>query len=353
MLRIVRPPGQASGKKNTLTEHDSHPRCQGFTFSNGVCSLRSNVAADANGIGQFVPSATVDSGTAVFPVATTNCTLLASQVTVGVGYNMFCGNSIDGNDLYNDHADSLVSCMGKCSATFNCGAVSFEPAQNRGFRNCYLKQAPALSQPSLVPAMAQGLDTALRLGDPLAGAGSAPLSSAPAASFSVPVATPVVTQMPAASAVSSESIRLTTIVTSVVVGSNTVLATGVFTVAPEPSAAGISSGVVSEPDMRWIAGPIMGGVLVLVLVGLVWFVVRRRRSQGRRTCGLDWLPLPKKRPSGPRMEMDLSPPGSEPSVWSTAGSLSAMQDRGIRVQREILTPKYYSTTRAVRAGEFY
>ncbi|SPQ25493.1 b70aff9a-902b-487a-8f75-5a5b7bcaae2e [Thermothielavioides terrestris] len=69
-----------------------------------------------------------------------NCpTLNGAQQALGTSFTTLCGFIIDGNDISQNYAPTFQDCMGQCASTTGCAALSFDPSQNLGFKNCYLK----------------------------------------------------------------------------------------------------------------------------------------------------------------------------------------------------------------------
>lgn len=114
-----------------------HPKCEAASFDGSKCTLRSNLQPDKQ---RF--SRRSESAIAKFPGASSNCvTLGGSQRALGTRFNTMCGFIINGNDIGQNFAPTFQDCLGQCAATRDCAAVSFDPSQDLGFKNCYLKTA--------------------------------------------------------------------------------------------------------------------------------------------------------------------------------------------------------------------
>ncbi|KAK0744920.1 hypothetical protein B0T21DRAFT_281996, partial [Apiosordaria backusii] len=117
-----------------------HPRCDGASFDGARCALKTRLApVDPR---QFARG--IDSGIASFPEASSNCaTLPTTQTALGTNFQIMCGFIIAGNDISQNFAPTFQDCLGQCAATSGCAAVSFDPSQDLGFKNCYLKTGVA------------------------------------------------------------------------------------------------------------------------------------------------------------------------------------------------------------------
>ncbi|KAK4189487.1 hypothetical protein QBC35DRAFT_142032 [Podospora australis] len=117
-----------------------HPRCDGASYDGSRCTLLSRVQANnGNQFSRF--SRNTDSGIASFPGASSNCATLGQtqRVLDTTNFNIMCGFVIAGSDISQNFAPTFQDCLGQCAATSGCAAVSFDPSQELGFKNCYLK----------------------------------------------------------------------------------------------------------------------------------------------------------------------------------------------------------------------
>ena len=127
-----------------------HPKCEGVVFNRRTCDFKAGVRRDRD-------SRRFDAAMAVFPSATSNCGQLGNSARSGrKRYNMFCGQIINGRDMVQTHAPTLLDCMGQCSFTDGCDAVSFDASMDQGFKNCYLKTGDGDG-----PLSQNGIDTAV------------------------------------------------------------------------------------------------------------------------------------------------------------------------------------------------
>ena len=112
-----------------------HPKCEGVSFDGSKCTLRARLRPEAQR-----RSRRSESAIGSFPGASSNCvTLGGSQQALGTSFTTMCGFIIDGNDISQNFAPTFQDCMGQCAATSDCAALSFDPSQDLGFKNCYLK----------------------------------------------------------------------------------------------------------------------------------------------------------------------------------------------------------------------
>ncbi|KAK3935792.1 hypothetical protein QBC46DRAFT_396622 [Diplogelasinospora grovesii] len=155
-----------------------HPRCDAVTFDGKNCQLMDNLRDDPTR-----PARRFDAAVGIFQTATSNCpTLGGAQAAQGINFSLTCGSIINGYDMTQNFAPTLQDCMGQCANTTNCAALSFDPSQAQGFKNCYLKTAVANSSDILAD---QGIDSAQVANNAVAASSSA------AAAAPVPVPTTV------------------------------------------------------------------------------------------------------------------------------------------------------------------
>ncbi|KAK5657801.1 hypothetical protein OQA88_2874 [Cercophora sp. LCS_1] len=272
-----------------------HPRCDGASFDGTTCQLKARLAP-----GAVRQNRRLDSAVGIFPSATSNCgTLGTTSRALDRNFDIRCGTVIAGFDLVQNFAPTLQDCMGQCAATTNCGAVSYDPSLDQGFKNCYLKTV--VSDPSLVVADAR-VDTALLqgVGNALPGAGGAPaaggggagvatiplptqaLTGGGAVFFTPPVATGGAI-IPIATTVSAP-----TLVTELVPPSGSPFPTLFFPGNSNTGAAATSSANAAAQDMgdggssnAWIAAPVVGSVAAIALIVLSFIMLKRRRLGNR------------------------------------------------------------------------
>jgi len=112
-----------------------HPKCEGVVFNRRTCDFKAGIRRDRD-------SRRFDAAIAEFPRASSNCGTLGGTAAAGNrNYNLQCGNVINGNDMVQAFAPTLVDCLGQCSTTAGCTAVSYDASLDQGFKNCYLKNA--------------------------------------------------------------------------------------------------------------------------------------------------------------------------------------------------------------------
>ncbi|KAK4150521.1 hypothetical protein C8A00DRAFT_17965 [Chaetomidium leptoderma] len=293
-----------------------HPKCEGVTFNGTRCTLKAGgKSADQR------RSRRNESAVAKFPGASSNCvTLGGSQRALGTNFTTMCGFVINGSDIGQNFAPTFQDCLGQCAATRGCAAVSFDPSQNLGFKNCYLKNtvsnpnsigADRRTDSALVAAAAApappGDSSTSAAPEPSAviatpapsptnpGVSVIPVSSpAPAdggAVFFTPpdAGTAVVPSPPASSTLISApdsaaptAIDMATTLSSLPAtgslpftfpGPNTTPAVSSTTAVPE--AAGQDTG--DAPSMAWVAAPVVGSVAAIALIAVSFVLLRRRR----------------------------------------------------------------------------
>ncbi|KAK1749841.1 hypothetical protein QBC47DRAFT_439942 [Echria macrotheca] len=301
-----------------------HPRCDGITYDGRTCELKARVIP---GIGRF--SRRSDSAVAIFPGASSNCTTLGATTTSSLGgsFQVMCGKVINGSDLSQNFAPTFQDCLQQCSATSGCAAVSFDPSQDQGFKNCYLKTSVA--DPTTIVADGR-VDTAMLQ--------AAAPAAAPADTSSGAAAAPGVTTIPLPTS-SSDAITTTSAAGAVFFTPPGVLPTSagagisVGSLVPAnpqptitnllpPSATGLSptllfpglggagaggtggtvftggssgssdssstgqggSGSTEASSNAWIAAPVVGSVAAIALIVLSFIMLKRRRL-GQRAGG--------------------------------------------------------------------
>jgi hypothetical protein len=199
-----------------------------------------------------------------------------------------CGFIIAGNDISQNFAPTFQDCLGQCAATSGCAAVSFDPSQELGFKNCYLKTtlanpgdvaadrrtdsamvaaAAAVPDPAATPAPANpGVSTIPLASTPPAGNGGVIFFTPPAGSSSSsggtipPAASPdpsAPTEPPPttltgdlASTPSSSSLPVDSF--------PFIFPSPSSDTAPAPSSAEAAAAGDAPPSMAWVAAPVVG-----------------------------------------------------------------------------------------------
>ncbi|KAK4161053.1 hypothetical protein QBC43DRAFT_324388 [Cladorrhinum sp. PSN259] len=290
-----------------------HPKCEGASFDGSRCALKARLRpAEAR------LSRRIDSGLASFPGASSNCaTLQGTQQILSTNFNLRCGFIIAGNDMGQNYAPTFQDCLGQCAATSGCAAVSFDPSQDLGFKNCYLKSTVA--NPSTDIAADRRTDSALvaaagaAVPDSGAGAGASAGTGAGAGVATVPVpsasASPgngVVFFTPPANgnagattsvlppAVPTETLLSDTVQpTDTTITSSSVLltppqftffpspgsGTGTNTASPDSLTPANGGGGDSTSSNAWIAAPVVGSVAAIALIVISFIMLKRRRGR--------------------------------------------------------------------------
>ncbi|KAK3389326.1 hypothetical protein B0H63DRAFT_390740 [Podospora didyma] len=293
-----------------------HPRCDGISYDGSRCTLRQNINFDGTR-----PARRFDAAVASFPGATSNCpTLSGTQQIQNTNYSVMCGFIFAGSDLGQNFAPTFQDCMGQCSATTGCQAISFDASQNQGFKNCYLKSA-VTDQSNIAPD--QGIDSAMLATQPTTAAAATPAPAAPTTAdpgvATIPLPQPATTSpgggivfftppgggspvaAPAPAVTSPSSIGATDAATSSAPAaatsssSDTLLLPGL---SPSPSTGGLppfffptsiggGGGVAtvtpeaSSPN-AWIAAPVVGSVAAIALIVISFIMLKRRRAGAAR-----------------------------------------------------------------------
>ncbi len=185
----------------------------------------------------------MDAAIAAGPTATEDCSAYGPTYTPqaqaaarqgAVDFKLYCGQDYPRDDLSVAFAANMGSCMDQCVQNTSCLGVAYDAAQVNGFQNCYFKSGTDVA----------GLMTNTFVVD---------------AAF--------ITSISSSSSSSSPSSTSTS-------GGAAVSSSGSVP-SPAPSA--------SSPSLAWVAGPVIGGVvgLVLVAVAIRWLVVRSRSRSGQ------------------------------------------------------------------------
>ncbi|KAK4237337.1 hypothetical protein C8A03DRAFT_44796 [Achaetomium macrosporum] len=321
-----------------------HPKCEGATFDGLRCTLKANLRPE-----EQRPSRRSESAIGEFPGATSNCpTLGGAQQALGTSFTTMCGFIIDGGDLSQNFAPTFQDCLGQCALTSGCAALSFDPSQDLGFKNCYLKTAVTNSS---AIAADQRTDSAMVVAAASVSSGSSSQVPSPSASPLVPPApippttdpgvsilpspspSPATTPgagsgavfftppavntrtepaPPATSTSTSTSVPVpdssTLTITGLLATPSSSLATGSFpfffpgpNTTPVSSAESVPDTTVQEPgasppSMAWVAAPVVGSVAAIALIAVSFVMIRRRRrgSVGEKpsisTLFTAWLP---------------------------------------------------------------
>ncbi|KAK3987208.1 hypothetical protein QBC44DRAFT_128270 [Cladorrhinum sp. PSN332] len=283
-----------------------HPRCEGASYDGSTCTLRARLRPAEARLARRI-----DSGLASFPGASSNCaTLQGPQQVLSTSFNLRCGFIIAGNDMGQNYAPTFQDCLGQCASTSGCAAVSFDPSQELGFKNCYLKSA--VSNPATDIAADRRTDSAIiaaaggggaAVPDSGAGAGAGvatiPIPSASASPgngvvFFTPPANAPAAAAPTIITTDDPSLSngalppLDTIVDAAT--ATTSLATPPqFTFFPPSPGANTDSPPLTQADAdsssassnAWIAAPVVGSVAAIALIVISFIMLKRRR--GRRS----------------------------------------------------------------------
>ncbi|KAK4110957.1 hypothetical protein N656DRAFT_712942 [Canariomyces notabilis] len=285
-----------------------HPKCEGASFDGSRCTLRAPARPEQR------RSRRMESAIGFFPGATSNCpTLQGEQQALGTAFTVMCGFVIAGNDISQNFAPTFQDCMGQCASTTGCAAVTFDPSQDQGFKNCYLKtdgiapsaivadrrtdtamvvngaQVPSedtdpgvstvpLPSPSGAPA---GSVNDIVFFTPPGGGGAPPDSSAAvaapessAAATTTLLATPSAPLVTGAPPSSSPSPGTPPFIFPGV-GSPPTSSTVI------PGTAGQDAGNTSSSN-AWVAAPVVGSISAIALIAVTFVMLRRRLRGGRK-----------------------------------------------------------------------
>ncbi|KAL2257571.1 hypothetical protein VTK26DRAFT_9462 [Humicola hyalothermophila] len=294
-----------------------HPKCEGVSFNGSLCTLRARLRPQ-----EQRRSRRIDSAIGSFPGASSNCpTLGGTQQILDKSFTTMCGFIIAGNDLSQNFAPTFQDCLGQCATTSGCAAVSFDPSQDLGFKNCYLKTP--VSNSSAVAADRR-TDSAMLAADPPPpgsstanppvtlvplppsndpGVSTVPLPSpspsptVPAGGaifFTPPGGNPTTAAAPEASVpaisdfLTSGSPSSSATTATLPFASPTVSGTPTPSLgdarAPETAAdeRDAGGGGDSSSSDAWIAAPVVGSVAAVALIAVSFVMLKRRRRGGRR-----------------------------------------------------------------------
>ncbi|KAL2140656.1 hypothetical protein VTI28DRAFT_3513 [Corynascus sepedonium] len=274
----------------------SHPKCEAASFDGSNCVLKARLQPSERRL-----SRRIDTAIATFPGASSNCpTLGGAQEALGTRFTTMCGFIIDGNDISQNFAPTFQDCLGQCAATSGCAALSFDPSQDLGFKNCYLKTAvtnssavaadrrtdSAMVEMAAAPAPSDDSSS----GPAIPGVSTIPVpSSATAGGGGAIFFTPppgVSTMVPSSLLATSNAVPTpdsslpagTPLTPSLTVGSDLIPLPdpSIPPVSSTEAAAGQDSGTGS-PSMAWVAAPVVGGVAAISLIAVSFVLLRRRR----------------------------------------------------------------------------
>ncbi|KAK4465777.1 hypothetical protein QBC42DRAFT_332936 [Cladorrhinum samala] len=276
-----------------------HPKCDGASFDGSRCTLRARLRPAEARLARRI-----DSGLATFPGASSNCaTLQGNQQVLSSSFNLRCGFIIAGNDVAQNYAPTFQDCLGQCAATSGCAAVSFDPSQELGFKNCYLKSI--IANPSTEIAADRRTDSAILAGSPGAapdqgaGAGAgAGVATIPIPSASVSPGNGVVFFTPPANGGTGAATTAAPLPTNSPL-SDTIEPTPSsvsslaapppppqFTFFPTPGNAASPDSLAqgdqdssSASSNAWIAAPVVGSVAAIALIVISFIMLKRRRGR--------------------------------------------------------------------------
>ncbi|KAL2193664.1 hypothetical protein P885DRAFT_72052 [Corynascus similis CBS 632.67] len=264
----------------------SHPKCEAASFDGSNCVLKARLQPSERRL-----SRRIDTAIATFPGASSNCsTLGGAQEALGTRFTTMCGFIIDGNDISQNFAPTFQDCLGQCAATSGCAALSFDPSQDLGFKNCYLKTAvtnpsavaadrrtdSAMVEMAAAPAPSDDSSSGNHPGPPAGGGGAIFFTPPPGVSTMVPSSL-----LGTSNAVPTPDSSLpagTPLTPSLTVGSDLIPLPdpSIPPVSSTEAAAGQDSGTGS-PSMAWVAAPVVGGVAAISLIAVSFVLLRRRR----------------------------------------------------------------------------
>ncbi len=203
---------------------DAHPLCQGVSYNPGLqigyanCWLKTgfpSTLSDPDSTMGTMHSATITQIDSVDRTCPSTKTYKA-QGGSKQNFDIHCGQLNTGSNITSVHMQNITSCIDTCaSSDKKCVSVVFDSAMQAGFNNCYLQNTTSVIS-----------DQASATYAVLSG------SNAPSASNG---------------------------------------ASGSGLPSPQSSNAKSSS-------KAWIAGPVLGGLLALALIGLGIFFLRRRKA---------------------------------------------------------------------------
>ncbi|KAK0641749.1 hypothetical protein B0T16DRAFT_439271 [Cercophora newfieldiana] len=253
-----------------------HPRCDGISFDGATCQLKARLSP----VG-VRPSRRIDSAVAIFPAASSNCaTVGASQSSLGKTFSIACGTVIAGFDMVQNFAPTFQDCMGQCSATNGCAAISFDATLDQGFKNCYLKSV--VTDATLVVADAR-VDTAL-----LQGVGNAAAPNGQGVA-TIPIPTPQQTGAavftPPALNPAGNPTAAPTLVTDIFAQPTQTVPGFVFPTGNSLGTTATADAAAAQGDSgssnAWIAAPVVGSVAAIALIVLSFIMLKRRRLGNR------------------------------------------------------------------------
>ena len=121
-------------------------------------------------------------------------------------YKTYCGNDIQGHDLFPLPAESMADCLNLCDQHSGCDGVAYEATRAHGIYNCYLKQLNS----DITPNREQyPVDAAIQLSSTSSSWTSSAYAT-PTAYDSTSVATPTESNLPFTTSI--QTVSTTTVV---------------------------------------------------------------------------------------------------------------------------------------------
>ncbi|EGS21787.1 uncharacterized protein CTHT_0036550 [Thermochaetoides thermophila DSM 1495] len=223
--------------------------------------------------------------------------------------------------MVQNFAPTFQDCLNQCAATTGCAALSFDPSQEFGFKNCYLK---TMVTNSSAVAADRRTDSAMAGGGMLPNLPANPgqPSSDPGVSI-IPLPSSTVgsaagngvvffTPPPGSSTGVSSTVEpsLSTADASVTQSPSTTALPSFFLPGPTLAPTSSSGTAVPEtaspetretsPSMAWIAAPVVGGIAAVALIAVTFIILKRWRrghGKGKKSGGYQspgffttWLP---------------------------------------------------------------
>lgn len=322
-----------------------HPKCDGASFDGSRCDLMANLRPENQR-----RSRRSESAIATFPGASSNCaTLSGTQQVLSASFTTMCGFIIDGSDISQNYAPTFQDCLGQCASTSGCAALSFDPSQQLGFKNCYLKTMP--TNPASVAADRRtdsAMLAAAAAQNPSAGSSGAASPPANPGVSTIPVPSPsgggggavfftppggntAAAPPPAATSISPNSPNpaSTTDLVATLPASSTLGGSLPFSfplpsttpvsspeTIPDP-AGGSGSGNDAPSSMAWVAAPVVGSVAAIALIAVSFVLLKRRRRGNNNNNSSEKPAISRPSPLSSLFTAWL------PGRWSTGGASSS------------------------------
>ncbi|KAF2726704.1 hypothetical protein EJ04DRAFT_173424, partial [Polyplosphaeria fusca] len=199
----------------------------------------------------FQQTFVVDSAVPVWPTDNhEDCEGISQELQTSGGFQTHCGQDYPFNDYKQYNADSLASCVGMCAAQNDtCAGVSYEASMESGYLNCYLKNA--VGNNGLVTQNFQ-IDSAF-----------------------------LVQKNEVSS--SSTSIQQSSTLTPGLLLHTTTFTTSTSSLTSVTSISSTNASTTPKPSSSkaWIAGAVIGPLVLIAIVGLLcWFF----HSRGKRSA---------------------------------------------------------------------